>query len=96
MPVVEFDVEIDEGYGKCHVLTVFDANSEDELKSIEDVIMNNKLTKQSEYYSRDKFEKIIRDIGQDVILIAAQRKDLENPRKGTNSLSDSVDDVYEF
>ena len=32
LPVVEFDVEIDEGYGKCHVLTVFDANSEDELK----------------------------------------------------------------
>jgi predicted ATPase len=96
LPVIEFDVIFEEDKKKCHVLAVFDYKSDDNLDDIERVIESNKLTNSEQAYERDEFEKIIRDIGQDVILIAAQRKSLDNPRGGENSLSDSVDDIYEF
>ena len=98
LPVVEFDVKIDPKMKKCHILAVFDYNSKDEnaLSRIEKEINSNKLTKQNEFYDKDNFEKIIRKIGLDVILIASQRKALTNPKPSGSSLSDSTTDVYEF
>lgn len=96
LPVVEFDVIFDEGYHKCHVLVVFDSKTDDELFSIQKNIEKKELMDPSASYTKENFEEIIRNINQDVILIAAQRKALDNPKIGGNSLSDSVEDIYDF
>lgn len=96
LPVIEFDVKFEPDKEKCHVLTVFDYKNDEELRNIEEVINREKIEDKDGFYERHEFEKILRNIGLDVILIASQRKSLDNPTGGHNSLSDSVDDVYEF
>ncbi|MGI6676528.1 MAG: ABC transporter ATP-binding protein [Bacilli bacterium] len=96
LPVVEFDVVFEENMEKCHVLAVFDLNTEEELKELQMIIDSDCLKKPEDVYSKNRFDQLIRKINTDVILIAAQRKALDNPRGGKNSLSNSVSDVYEF
>ena len=93
----EFDVYIDPGKPDCHILTIFDANTSSERKKIKDEIEKDKLIKNDDAYTLDRYVKLLRNIGLSTILIACQRKALENnvPDK-TNSISDSCDDVYEF
>ena len=90
---VEFDVQIDSDMGKCHIITIFDAkNKEDNYKKIKECIDENKLEKKEDYYTRDKFESILKKIGLDVILIACQRNSLDKHEGKHNSLSESTKD----
>lgn len=90
---VEFDVQIDSDMGKCHIITIFDAkNKEDNYKKIKECIDENKLEKKEDYYTRDKFESILKKIGLDVILIACQRNSLDKHDGKHNSLSESTKD----
>ncbi|MBC2578643.1 ATP-binding cassette domain-containing protein [Peptostreptococcus russellii] len=92
---VEFDVQIDNDMGKCHIITIFDAkNKEDNYKKIKECIEENKnkLEKKEDYYTRDKFESILKKIGLDVILIACQRNSLDKHDGKHNSLSESTKD----
>ena len=90
---VEFDVQIDSDMGKCHIITIFDAkNKEDNYKKIKECIDENKLEKKEDYYTRDKFESILKKIGLDVILIACQRNSLDKHEGEHNSLSESTKD----
>lgn len=90
---VEFDVQIDSDMGKCHIITIFDAkNREDNYKKIKECVDENKLEKKEDYYTRDKFESILKKIGLDVILIACQRNSLDKHDGKHNSLSESTKD----
>jgi len=96
LPGVEFDVQIEEGKPSCHIIAIFDDKEEDKLKNIEDTINNNLIEKQDEFYTREEFEKILRVIGLNVILIAHQHKHFDNEEGGPKSLSNSVNDIYNF
>ena len=90
---VEFDVQIDSDMGKCHIITIFDAkNKDDNYEKIKDVINKNILHDKEDYYKRDVFEAILKEIGLDVILIACQRNSLDRHNGKHNSLSESTKD----
>lgn len=87
---VEFDVQIDDDMGKCHIITIFDAkNSSDNYRRIEAGIGTDLLKSKDEYYTKERFEKLLRTIGLDVILIACQRNSLDKQDGKHNSLSEA-------
>ena len=96
LPGVEFDVQIEEGKPCCHIIAIFDDKEESKLKDIEDTINNNLIEKQDGFYTRGDFERILREIGLNVILIAHQHKHFDNEEGGPKSLSNSVSDIYDF
>ena len=88
---VEFDVKLDDEMNKCHIITIFDAkNKEENYKKIDEIITKYELTKPEEFYSKEKFELILKEVGLDVILIACQRNDLNKSDGKHNSLSEST------
>lgn len=94
---VEFDVQLEDDLDKCHIITIFDTNNEEEkLNKIASVIDDNKLNKENEKYSKQDFEHILEKIGLNVILIACQRKDLYNKKGRESSLSDAVSDISQI
>lgn len=96
IPTVEFDVQLEDKKPSCHIITVFDAKSNDDLEKIQNVINNNLLTKKEDFYKREIFEALLKEIGLSVLLIACQRKSLDNKNGGKNCLSDSCDNPLEF
>ena len=96
LPGIEFDVQIEEGKPSCHIIAIFDDENEAKIKNIEDTINKNLIEKQDGYYTKDEFEKILRDIGLNVVLIAHQHKHFDNEEGGPKSLSNSVSDIYDF
>ena len=96
LPGVEFDVQIEEGKPSCHIIAIFDDEDDEKIKNIENIINKNLIEKQDGYYTKDDFEKILRDIGLNVVLIAHQHKHFDNEEGGPKSLSNSVSDIYDF
>lgn len=94
---VEFDVVIDEGMKKCHIIAIFDAaNKAENYKKISIALDKDPLNNKEAHYSRKKFEDVLRDIGLNTILIASQTKGIGHKRGGKNSLSDSTKNVEEI
>ena len=94
---VEFDVVVDEGMDKCHVIAIFDANNEaDKFDKIKAGLQTNLLTDTQGAYAKKDFEDILKAIGLHTVLIASQRKDIHNQNDNHNSLSDSAIDVEEI
>ena len=96
LPGVEFDVQIEEDKPSCHIIAIFDDKDETKVKRIEDVINTKLIQKKDDFYTREDFEKILKEIGLNVILIAHQHKHFDNQEGGPKSLSNSVDDIYNF
>lgn len=96
LPGIEFDVQIEEGKPSCHIICIFDDSNEEKLKQIENILNKKLLKKVDEYYNKDEFEKILKDINLNVLLIAHQHKNFDNPEGGIKSISNSVSDMYEF
>ena len=97
LPGIEFDVQLEDNKESCHIITIFDDSNINKIMNIENVLYKNGLlTDKNDYYDRNKFEKILKEIGCSVILIAHQHKALDNPDGGERSLSNSVEDVYEY
>lgn len=92
---VEFDVELEDDMGKCHIITIFDAKNEDDFNKIEQEI-NKELLNKNEWYKKNRFEQLLRNIGIDTILIACQRKGLSNHRGKDNSVSDAVENIEQI
>lgn len=87
---VEFDVQLDSDMGKCHIITIFDAqNNPKNYLKIQKSIEEKLLKEQVEYYTKDEYESILKKIGLDVILIACQRHSLNQYDGNHNSLSES-------
>ncbi|NLW48809.1 MAG: ATP-binding cassette domain-containing protein [Firmicutes bacterium] len=94
---IEFDVKLDEGMEKCHIIAIFNAkNDSAKLKHIESVINNKLLLEKNAAYPKNEFEEVLKEIGLDTILIASQSKDIHNHNGKHNALSDSVADVEEI
>jgi predicted ATPase len=94
---VEFDVRIDESMDNCHIITIFDSkNQVENYTKIEAEIEKNILKSKEDYYTKEAFEQLLYNIGLNTILIACQRKDINNHSGYHNSLSDSSNDVEEF
>lgn len=88
---IEFDVQIDETMGKCHIITIFDAKNDSvNYQKISDVINKNLLTDPKGYYTKKEYESIISSIEMDTILIACQRSRLDKHIGKHNSLSEST------
>lgn len=88
---VEFDVQMDPEMGRCHIITVFDAkNAEENYQRIHNAIEAHLIEDKNGAYSRADFEKLLREIGLDVILIACQRSGLDRHEGKHNSLSEST------
>ncbi|MGD1815936.1 MAG: hypothetical protein ACPKNR_02785 [Pleomorphochaeta sp.] len=92
---VEFDVRFEEDKKKCHVLTYFDIGHKLEKYEEIDKILAAKKPKIDTVYSQDEFYNILKEIGLNTILIACQRKSINNEKGNSNSISDSVSDLYE-
>lgn len=99
LPGIEFDVKFEEDKEICHVICIFSNTDKDveNLKNINNVLNRYGLiTEKKGYYSKEKLENVLKDIGLSVVLIAHQHKDIENPSGGKRSISNSVSNVYEY
>lgn len=94
---VEFDVQLEKEKKSCHVIAIFDANNEtSNYEKIANAINADRLEKPNEYYTRDRFESILKRIGLPVILIAHQKSSLDRSDDRNRSLSASVEDPIEY
>ena len=90
---VEFDVRMDPEMGKCHIITIFEAESKYEnYRRIHSAIESRLIKDKNKAYSRTDFENLLREVGLDVILIACQRNGLNQHGGNHNSLSESTMD----
>ena len=97
LPGIEFDVKLEANKESCHIITIFDDSDPQKILNIDNVLIHNRvLNKKEDSYNRNEFEKILKEIGCSVILIAHQHKGLDNSSGGKRSLSNSVEDVYEY
>jgi predicted ATPase len=93
---VEFDIKFEDEKDKCHVIAIFDThNNGEKLNKIKEGLDTNLLKNSEDKYSKKDFETILKEIGLNTILIASQKKGLNNPN-GSTSLSDSVTNVEEI
>ena len=86
---VEFDVLLEEGNNPCHIITIFDAKNNNDFDKIEEIINHNLLESKNSYYKRDNFEKILKKIGLNTLLIVHQKTSLDRKDKSQKSLSGS-------
>lgn len=93
---VEFDVLLESGKEPCHIITIFNDKNDEDLYKIKSGIDLQLLTNKDAYYSREEYEKIIRKIGLETILIVCQRKSLSRKDGGHRSLSDSTDRPFDY
>lgn len=94
---VEFDVKMDSEMDKCHIITIFDCKKlPSDFYKIKNEIEKKKLTNKDAKYNRNDFEDLLNKINLNTILIACQRKDINNHNGKHNSLSDSTSDVLEI
>jgi len=97
LPGIEFDVILESNKPKCHIIAIFDDSDITKLKNIEKNMFDiKKLEKPDEAYTLEEFEKIIKRIGINVILIVHQRQSINNDSKNTCSLSGGVSNPSNF
>ncbi len=97
LPGIEFDVQLEDNKKVCHIIVIFDDSDSAKISKIEQILKNNGvITKKDGFYKKNEFEKILKEINCSVLLIAHQHKSLDNPEGGKRSLSNSVEDVYEY
>lgn len=90
---VEFDVKLEDVKEKCHIIAIFNAKSKEEnYCKISTAINKHLLEGKDDYYYKESFEALLKEIGLDVILIACQRSSLTNHNGKHNSMSDSTSD----
>lgn len=97
LPGVEFDVILETGKPKCHIIAIFNDKDTSEIKEIESKIFSvRKLTSSDESYTLPQFEEILKAINIEVILIVHQKQALDNESGDTDSLSNATDNPYKF
>ena len=96
LPGIEFDVQIEEEKEACHIICIFDDFKLDKITDINAALNQKLLTKPTDYYTKDEFETILKKINLSTLLIAHQHKHFDNANGGKRSLSNSVDNIYEF
>ena len=96
---IEFDVKLEFGKDTAHIIAIFDVREESkeaDMTSISEAIQGNLIQDKNGFYTKDNFEKILKTIGLNTILIVHQRCSLDKESSGHNSLSESVSDPYKI
>lgn len=93
---IEFDVKFESDKKVAHVIAIFDVKNEDDMKTINSVLNMDIIKKKTGFYSKEKFEKILRQIGLNTLLIVHQHCSLDNNKGKHNSLSESTADPYKI
>ena len=93
---VEVDVKFDLNKSTMHIITIFDVRNCDDMKKISEEFKKNILQEKNDFYTKDRFESILKDIGLDTILIVHQRCSLDNRKGKHNSLSEAVENPYKI
>lgn len=100
LPGIEFDVNLeDNSTTSCHIVCIFDDEKSDRIKEISDAIKRiRELTDPNDAYSIEEFEKVLYEIGLNVVLIAHQKSGLDTPvgSKTHHSLSESTSNPGEW
>ena len=97
LPGIEFDVILEEEKPKCHIIAIFDDSNDESICQIEEKIFKTrKLSHKDDSYTLNEFEKIIKSIGLNVILIVHQRQGIDNDNENTASLSGATANPSEF
>lgn len=93
---IEFDVKFESDKKVAHVIAIFDVKNEDDMKTINSVLNMDIIKEKTGFYSKEKFEKILRQIGLNTLLIVHQHCSLDNNKGKHNSLSESTADPYKI
>lgn len=93
---IEFDVKFESDKKVAHVIAIFDVKNEDDMKTINSVLNMYIIKEKTGFYSKEKFEKILRQIGLNTLLIVHQHCSLDNNKGKHNSLSESTADPYKI
>lgn len=93
---IEFDVKFESDKKVAHVIAIFDVKNEDDVKTINSVLNMDIIKEKTGFYSKEKFEKILRQIGLNTLLIVHQHCSLDNNKGKHNSLSESTADPYKI
>ncbi len=99
LPGVEFDVILEPNTDKpkCHIVVIFDDSDDEKLKQLESNMFKIKKPEhKNDAYTIDEFEKVLKEIGLNTILIVHQRQSLNNRSDNHDSLSGATDSPYEF
>lgn len=81
LPGVEFDVKFETNKKPCHVITLFNAKSIADYKSIEEAIKEDLLKDKDESYDLARFETLLKKINLDTILIPHQHSGFNGNQK---------------
>lgn len=93
---IEFDVKFESDKKVAHVIVIFDVKNEDDMKTINSVLNMDIIKEKTGFYSKEKFETILRQIGLNTLLIVHQHCSLDNNKGKHNSLSESTADPYKI
>lgn len=93
---IEFDVKFESDKKVAHVIAIFDVKNEDDMKTINSVLNMDIIKEKTGFYSKEKFEQILRQIGLNTLLIVHQHCSLDNNKGKHNSLSESTADPYKI
>lgn len=93
---IEFDVKFESDKKVAHVIAIFDVKNEDDMKTINSVLNMDIIKEKTGFYSKEKFEKILRQISLNTLLIVHQHCSLDNNKGKHNSLSESTADPYKI
>lgn len=97
LPGIEFDVQLEPEYQKCHIVTIFDDSDEQKLSNITNILKSVRLlTNKDDVYTIDEFEKILKLIKLRTVLIVHQKQSLDNKTGKTESLSAACEDPSYF
>ncbi len=93
---IEFDVCLEYKKNPVHIIAIFDVKNECDVDKIDQTINQNELKTKADAYTKEQFEKILKDIGLNTILIVHQRCSLDKQQGNHNSLSEGVSDPYKI
>lgn len=93
---IEFDVKFESDKKVAHVIAIFDVKNDDDMDAINSVLNMDIIKEKTGFYSKEKFETILRQIGLNTLLIVHKHCSLDNNKGKHNSLSESTADPYKI
>lgn len=93
---IEFDVKLEDDKSTTHIIVIFNVKCQKEMSIINKIIKSNELKEKNDYYTKDKFETILKEIGLDTLLIVHQRCNLNRTNGNHNSLSEGVENPFKI
>lgn len=96
IPGVEFDVLFDESKPDVHVITIFDARTQDDRTKIEEAIKGDMLHGESDSYDLTRYGRLLCNINLPTILIAHQHNGLGAGNHRDRSMTAGTDEAMDY